>query len=472
MLVLALESSTSSAKAILYDSAKGVIDICSKRYDPQIGGDGITDTDGVLRLTLEAGKTVAQGKDIAAIAICGTWHSIAICDKNLQPVSKTYSWNYMLPSESCRSIRKNEQLTAELYNRTGCMPHVTYPRQTLLYLQEQGYVFNDKLFISQGAYNFFKLTGVFCESRSTVSGSGLLNIHALEYDDFVLDLLQIKKEQLGQLVSYQEIQPLNEFGANILGVSRGIPVVPAHPDGALNQVSSGAGSVDRMTISIGTSAALRLTSDHPFLPENRQLWCYYGVTDWIVGAATAGAGNCINWFVQQCCGNRWTFEELETSPEVWESTPVFLPFLFGERCPGWQDERLGGFYAIKASHSIHDMYRAVQASILFNLFQCFEVIRQIRKPKDLIVSGGILNSRQWVQMMADIFQSEVKCVKNLHASSTGAAILGFHAAGAIKDIKTFETDYEGAVRIPENPESAGYYTEQYQRYLHWYEITR
>ena len=36
--------------------------------------------------------------------------------------------------------------------------------------------------------------------------------------------------------------------------------------------------------------------------------------------------------------------------ELRGDVPVFLPFLFGERCPGWCDSRRAGFYQVKASH--------------------------------------------------------------------------------------------------------------------------
>ena len=46
----------------------------------------------------------------------------------------------------------------------------------------------------------------------------------------------------------------------------GIPVIPAHPDGALNQVGSGALGDGVMTLSAGTSGAIRMAFDRPYLP--------------------------------------------------------------------------------------------------------------------------------------------------------------------------------------------------------------
>lgn len=59
---------------------------------------------------------------------------------------------------------------------------------------------------------------------------------------------------------------------------------------------------------------------------------------------------------------------------AWEDvdTPVFLPFLYGERCPGENEERSGGFYGLKPYHDRRSMYRAVQEGVLFNLRQGYE----------------------------------------------------------------------------------------------------
>jgi gluconokinase len=472
MYVLALESSTSSAKAMLYHSETGIIDSLSQSYGDDFGQDGVIDTQAISELTLSLGRKLAAGKDIAAIGLCGTWHSIAACSAGMQPVLQTHFWNFMEPAQSCRALRADSALTQELYHRTGCMPHVTYPRHALLYLKENGQSFQGLRFISQGAYLFYRLTGVYCESTSTASGSGLLNIHTLDYDDFVLDLLGIQKSQLGRLVGYREFAPLTSEGAAALGIAAGIPVVPAHPDGGLNQAVSTASQSGHMTLSLGTSGAMRLDADRPVLPQSNDLWCYYGVDGWISGAATAGACNCINWFFDDYVGNKWHFKDLERFDDVGGSVPTFLPFLFGERCPGWHDDRLGGFYDLANDHTIRDSYRALQAGILFNLYQCYTVLTQeFCPPDDIILSGGILNSAQWTQMLADIFGREIVCMPIADASTLGAAMLALHAAGAIPALSAFDTALHTANRVLPRAEYADYYRAQYHHYLHWYEKT-
>lgn len=62
MIVLALESSTSSAKAILYDTACGVRAVKTIPYPAAACAGGVSDTDAIAALTLQAGAEIAAGR--------------------------------------------------------------------------------------------------------------------------------------------------------------------------------------------------------------------------------------------------------------------------------------------------------------------------------------------------------------------------------------------------------------------------
>ena len=123
MLVLAIEASTSSAKALLYDPEKGVVDSAQETYGPEIGVPGKTDTEGVYQLSMRIARKVAEGKDISAIALCCTWHSLTITDKDLNPLIPTHLWNCTDTAYITDEIRKDEGLTNLLYHNTGARGH-------------------------------------------------------------------------------------------------------------------------------------------------------------------------------------------------------------------------------------------------------------------------------------------------------------------------------------------------------------
>lgn len=469
MYVLAIESSTSAAKAVLYDTEKGVVRSDRQDYPAGVGQDGQTNAQAVFEITMRTARQTAEGKKVEAVALCGTWHGICACDSEMVPVTPVYSWDFTKTAGMCRQMRKNQELREKLYHNTGCMPHNTYPRHAIQYMMSRGFDITNKFFITQGGYNFYRLTGKFWESVSTQSGTGVINLFNHQYDSFTLEFLGIRKEQMGRLVNYRNTSPLSKEGGRILGLPSGIPVVPAHPDGALNQIGSYASRPGIMTLSIGTSGALRMTAETPILPKGRELWCYCGAEGWISGAAISGACNCINWFKDRFCSHEMSFQELEDRKNPRGSVPVFLPFVFGERCPGWHDSRRAGFYQIEAAHGVREFYQAVQMGILFNLYQCYEVLcRENGTPRQIIVSGGINNSRRWLKMLADIFREEIYVADCPNASSMGAVALALYACSELGDIKEFRQDYDAAQKIEPDEKMYPYYMEQYQRYLDMY----
>ena len=208
--------------------------------------------------------------------------------------------------------------------------------------------------------------------------------------------------------------------------------------------------------------------DRPYLPVHPSIWCYCAPGKYLAGAATSGCTNCLDWFAGQVLGGRYSLRELDQMAEAsGPDTPVFLPFLFGERCPGWHDSRLGGFLGVKGSHSPGQLYRAILEGALFNLYQCYEVLtREAYSPREIRASGGVMKSPLWLQMLADIFGREITVHPSEQASMLGAAALGLTALGAMDSPERFPVG-EGKVICP-NPENRVLYQEKYARYRESY----
>ena len=467
MLVLVLESSTNAAKALLYHSENGILEDVSFPYSSDISKAGKQDTEGIFLATLEAGRSIAAGKEIAAITVSGVWHSLAICDQNMIPTSPTYTWTFTGASDICRKVRSDKKQTNHFYSLTGCMPNITYQPYTLRYLVENGMYLEDKLLSSQAGYSFYRLTGERVETACIISGMGLLNTHSLTFDKDILDFAGVKESQFGRLGTYKTTYPLNRECADILGIAPGIPVVAPHSDGALNQVGNGAFCSDTMTLSVGTSAAVRVVADRPVLSDPPGTWCYVGVEGWISGAATAGACNCIDWFKKTVLNDKWSFDHLEKTMFDDDKTPVFLPFLFGERCPGWLDDRRGGFEDLDADTTVPQMFKAICEGVLFNIYQCYDIlIRYNGKPNRIIMSGGIINSAAWSQLAADVFACDITLSDTAQASMLGGAALALHATGKLSSLSDFP-DYSGDIISPRKG-SIEHYKEKYEKYLEYY----
>ena len=153
------------------------------------------------------------------------------------------------------------------YQATGCMVNTTYPIFTLQLLRERGVNIEDAYIIDEGSYLNWVLTGELVQSQCLASGSGLLNTHSRSYDRDVLAWVGVTQDQLPTLVPSLVSYPLSARGAALLGIPEGTPVLPTIADGAANQAGSGALGPGVMTLSVGTSGAVRLATDAPTAPR-------------------------------------------------------------------------------------------------------------------------------------------------------------------------------------------------------------
>jgi len=467
--ILVLESSTTSAKGMLFDTETGNYVMESLPFT-QDEDSTLQDADTVYQQTMAVGRKIAAGRKVDIIVLSGAWHSVMLTDEKKKPVTPVYVWSNTQASPLCRKLRKDEEFTSWYYHRTGCMVSAIYPSFKLMMMGEEGEDFSGKYIMGQGTYNTYRLTGEYVVLDSMASGSGLMNTHTVDYDDEILDFIGIKRSQLGRIVSYKDTFPLTREAAITLGLQEGIPVIPSGADGGFNQVGARAIENGIMTFSVGTSGAIRLSSDKPMIPLKPSTWCYRSPYKWLSGAATSGAANCVDWFKKKMFEPGTTYEQIEKGYTGKEEIPVFLPFLFGERSPGWEDGRFGGFMGLKPEHTRYDMYQAVLEGVLFNLYQCYEVISDIYGiPEKVMLSGGILHSDHCTKLCVDLFNIPMTVSKIEHSSLMGGVYLGAELLG----VKLGEEKYDvlSDRMIYPDVEAHRKIKRRYLRYLNLYNAT-
>lgn len=468
MNILVLEASTTSAKAMLYKTEDRTFEVRVKAYANNYEDVTLHNAEHVYQDMIAVGRELLDNRAVDMIALSGTWHSLVLCDRDMKPVTPVYLWSHTGAAPVCKALRQDQAYVDAFYQKTGCMVNAIYPFFKLKMLKEQGYQFEQHYIMGQGTYNNYRMTGQRVITACLASGTGLLNTWSKSFDPDLMQELGVLPEQLSRLVSYNETFPLTEQAARELGVRPGIPVIPTNSDGGLNQIGAGAVQDGVMTFSVGTSGAIRLTTSKPVLPDRPSTWCYMSPKNWLSGAATNGCCNCVDWFKERVGLSKLSYAQLEQDIADFETNPVFMPFLFGERCPGWNDERRGGFLQVLPQHKLSDLYLAVQEGVLFNLYHCYRILSEVNgNPGHIRFSGGILHSERWTQMCADIFQRELEVNQNEHGSMLGGAVLAMELLGVIKDVCAYEPEISRIIRP--NAEKAALYQKKFERYLTCYQ---
>jgi gluconokinase len=276
------------------------------------------------------------------------------------------------------------------------------------------------------------------------SGTGLYD-HAVEaWDEELIRILPITREQLSPIVDadtpFQGLLP--EFARRFPALAD-VPWCPAAGDGACSNVGSGCVGPDRMALMVGTSGALRVMRDREkdggrevALPEG--LWRYrWDRRRYLLGGALSNGGNLFAWLQETLRLPEGELAEAALADAVPDGHGLtVLPFLAGERCPGWRGDARAAIAGLAWHTRPEEILQAGLEAVAYRFALIHDLLEEAALPQhQLIASGGaLLASPVWTQMMADVLGQEIVASEEPEASARGAALLALEGAGLLEDL--------------------------------------
>jgi gluconokinase len=129
---------------------------------------------------------------------------------------------------------------------------------------------------------------------------------------------------------------------------------------------------------------------------------------------------------------------IETVPAGSEGL-IFLPYIFGERAPVWDEKSSGIFFGIKSSHTNSFFLRATIEGICYSMKQVMEIVESsTNKIVQLNVGGGFIHSKTWMQILADITGKKLAVVESEDSSAIGAALINMKALKMIEEYDSLQ----------------------------------
>jgi gluconokinase len=371
------------------------------------------------------------GESIHGIVFSSAMHGFLVVDAAGRPLSNIWLWSDLRADAVARDLRN---AGTAIYQQTGVPIHPMSPLCKLLWLrQHQPDIFHAAhKFLGIKEFIWYRLTGKFESDLSCASASGFMNIWKNEWDRDVLALAGITADKLPTLVppthraklSGQWLGPDSSAYTLIIGAS----------DGALANLGSGATAPGHWAVTIGTSAAIRCITPAPQVDDAMRTFCYrLDEKRCIVGGASNNGANVLEWL------RTLVFRSTDT-PETFVNQAInvppgadglsFLPYIQGERAPLWDAQARGAFQGLTSQHGQAHFVRAAMEGVLFNLKIIAAGMGVQGSVQVLHASGGFSQNHLWVQMLADIFQTQVQVSENgVDASVLGAIEMGRLALG-------------------------------------------
>ena len=451
--VIGLDLGTTSCKALALEVGGAVLAQTTAGYELRAAaaGEAVQETAAiwmVVRDVLQAlGQRIAM-EAAAGICLSGAMHSVLPVTADGRPLAPAMTWPDSRAAPQAAAIRALADEQA-LYERTGCPVQATYHPARLRWWQMNGAPPEAALYVGLKEWALYCLTGVWAYDWTMASTTGLLDIVQRSWDEEALALAQVTADALPPLVApHEQVGVVTAAAARDTGLPQGLPVIAGSHDGGLANLGVGADEPGEVAITVGTSGAIRMVVDAPWLDSQARTWCYLaGDGQWLAGGAINNGGLAAQWMREHFyrdAGDNWR-ERMERLVAEAASVPpgaegvLMLPYLAGERTPHWDAQGRATLHGLDLRHSRAHVARALLEGVAFSLRDVWLVLEEglplPQEERPLRISGGVTNSPVWVQIIADVLGRPLLTVGEADASSVGAALLGQYGLGLIDALR-------------------------------------
>jgi glycerol kinase len=461
--VAAIDHGTTSTRCILFDGLGAPIAVAQRgqtMYYPRPGWVEL-DMDEVWNRTQECihealGSAGAAPADVAGIGITNERESVVLWERRTgRPVARSIVW------QDTRTAAAADALAADggiqrLQDRTG-LPISTYSSALKLgWLLDQdratreAAVRGDLLFGTPDTWLLWNLTGgteggVHATDPTNACRTLLMNLHTLEWDQDLLDLLRIPRALLPEIRSSSEV-----YGSAV-GELSGVPVAGVLGDQSASLFGHTCFDHGDMKSTYGTGAFLLFTlGTKPVLSEHGLIT----TVAWKLGDAdavyalegsVAMAGSLVQW-LRDNLGIIDDASEVETLARSVQGSEgvVFVPAFSGLFAPYWRDDARGVIVGLTRFANKGHIARAALEATAYQTFDLAEAMLAdtgLEQLGELRADGGMTKNELLMQFQADILGSPVAAPAVAEITATGAAYAAGLATGFWSGLDELRANY-------------------------------
>jgi gluconokinase len=457
-LILGLDIGSSSIRGALFDIRGGIVPNTLHRCERNFTTSDHSGAEIEAEAAFERVVSVMDGVlerstdvkgEIKGVASCTFWHSLLGIDGKGEPTTPVYGWADNRSGKYVDELRNRFRETS-VHDRTGARFHSSFWPAKLLWLKNEFPDFWDctdrwiafadfvkmRLCVPQNSERDLRVF----TSVSMASATGLYNIRKDGWDEELMKFLEITRAKL----PVTETFPLR-FKKQFVKSRPRLSDATFHPsigDGAAGNIGSGCVNKRSAALNLGTSGALRMMYKGPppkKIPSG--LWCYLlDNKRSIVGGALSDGGG-VYAYLKKTLNVELADEEIgeEIARRGADAHGLtVMPFFFGERSTGYNENARGHILGLNPSHDAIDILQAAMESVAFRFAEILGELLEVSKIEEIVVSGGaIAASPVWTQIIADVLGRELIVSDEPEASLRGAVLLALESLGKIDSIDSF-----------------------------------
>jgi xylulokinase len=350
---------------------------------------------------------------VGAIGLSGQMLGVTCLDAADKPLRPAILWNDGRAARECAEI---EATIPDFAGLVGCRAMVGFPTPKLLWLarHEPAILAKTRRILLPKDYVRLRLTGAAASDFADASATLLMDTLAREWSGTLLEACGVTREQMPALLASHEISGgLRPELAQRWGMRTGTPVVGGAGDNMCGGVGAGIVAAGMASISLGTSGVYFLANDR-FLPARGQgMHTHRHAVEGLFAqnGCILSAGAALTW-VTGLVGTSdipRLIREVEAANVPIGKTPVFTPYLAGERTPHDDAGLTGAFSGLSMATTKLHLVQAVLEGVALALGDCHRALLSTgaRIERVALVGGGA-NSRLWSSLVASAIGMPLK----------------------------------------------------------------
>ncbi|MEM1485802.1 glycerol kinase GlpK [Oscillospiraceae bacterium PP1C4] len=448
--ILALDQGTTSSRAILFDAQQNIIEMAQKEFTQHYPKEGWVEHDPMeiyssqysVMMEVIAKSGVAVG-DIAAIGITNQRETTILWDKATgRPIYNAIVWQCRRTAEIIDAL-KAQGLTDYIRQATGLVADAYFSGTKIKWILDHVEGAHERakrgeiLFGTVDSWLIWRLTGgaVHVTDYTNASRTMLYNIRTLDWDEKLLEVLDIPREMLPSVENSSQI-----YGhAVIQDVQIPIAGIAGDQQAALFGQTCFCKGEAKNTYGTGCFLLMN-TGDTPCDSKNGLLTTIAiglnGKVQYALEGSVFVGGAVIQWmrdemrFIAESRDAEYYAQKVENTGGVY-----IVPAFTGLGAPYWDMYARGCIMGITRGTRREHIIRAAQESIAYQSFELVEAMERDTGVKltELNVDGGASRDGFLMQFQADILGKCVRRPMIRETTALGAAYLAGLAVGIWKD---------------------------------------
>ena len=447
--ILALDQGTTSSRAILFNKEGKNIAMAQKEFTQIYPEPGWVEHNpmeiwgtqmGVMKEVIET--TGILPKEIAAIGITNQRETTIVWDKNTgKPIYNAIVWQCRRTAEICTNLKK-KGWEEYIKNNTGLVIDAYFSGTKIKWILDhvegarEKAVKGELLFGTIDSWLIWNLTRgkKHISDYSNASRTMLFNINTLQWDEKILEVLEIPKCMMPKVEESSYVYAYTD--SKLFGGVK-IPIAGIAGDQQASLFGQLCFEPGMAKNTYGTGCFMLMnTGESPIVSKNGLLttiaWGMNGKVEYALEGSVFVAGAAIQWLRDEMKILDHAADSEDMALKVEDTNGVYLiPAFVGLGAPYWDMYARGTIVGITRGVNQNHIVRAALEAIAYQTKDILEAMQQDSEIhlQALRVDGGAVANNFLMQFQSDILNTKVIRPQTTESTALGAAYLAGLAVG-------------------------------------------